>query len=256
MRTLLALVVVAAAFARAAPLEVDRAPVELLHAQRLDLTERFEIVSVELARASLDARHAGAVELSEALLPTTTAVARGEWTYSLTLREREADGVREGAFDVTLELHGARLGTLRLAQNVANPLAHEGARVTFAAGHALPAAPLFVVQMREVPRGAVFELASAITTGFEYVWRDAAQADNPTLAMRDGETATFLLSNGDGTSPHNFQVLDGSSPPPTTADMPELGDQATLSWTPPGRGRFPYQCQYHPTMSGAIEVTP
>lgn len=254
MRLVLALLLVAA-LAQAAPLKVERAPVDLLHAERLDITERFELVRAELVRAPIGSTRITGVEITEIMTPASTYVNRDHWTYSVTLRERLPDGVTAGVFDVRL-LSNGDASTVRLVQAVANPLLQEGARVTFDLGTDLPAAQLLVVQVREIPQGPVFELTSAINADLLYVWKDGAQNENPTLELTLGETGTFVVTNGDGTSAHNFQILDGSADPPTTPNLNDLGDQETLTWTPSETGTFVYHCQYHPTMKGDIEVTP
>lgn len=255
VRWVFALLMVAA-LARAAPLTVEKAPVDLLHAERVDITERFEIVRIELATSTLGARATGDVEIGETLPPANTDLSLGEWSYAVVLREREPDGVPEGVFEVRLTLAGQPAGEVRLVQRAANELVQEGATVRFGLGDALPAAPLLVVSVREIPQGPVFELTTALNSSFAYVWQDEDSVQNATLRLRVGLTATFVAINGEATSPHNLQILDGSNSPPTTPDLLNVGDEETLAWTPPSTGTFVYRCQYHSnTMQGRIEVT-
>lgn len=240
--------------ARATPLEVAHAPVDLLHAERLDITERFELVRVEVGEALVGSTRLDGIEISEVMTPATTFVSRGHWTYSVTLRERDPDGVPEGVFDVQLAFQGAPMRAVRLVQNVSDPLLQEGARVTFDLGPAMPSSPLFVLSVREVAIGPIVTLASAIDTALMYVWRDGAQNENPTLHFHMGDDVTFVASNGDGTSPHNLQIPDGGEPMPATEDMINAGDEQSLAWTPPAPGSYHYECHYHPTMKGTIEV--
>lgn len=255
MRWLLALLLVAS-LARAAPLWVEQARVDLLHAERVDITERFEVVRIVLARSAFDARASGAVEIGEAMPPAHTDLELGEWSYALTMRERTPDGVAEGVFEVQAELAGARVGSVRLTQALANPLVQEGATVRFGLGQTLPPAPLVLVRVQEVAQGPVLELTTALNASFAYVWHDEDGAQNATLGLRVGRAATFVAVNGEATSPHNLQILDGTSPPPTTPDLMNVGDEESLTWTPRSVGTFVYRCQYHSnTMQGRIEVT-
>lgn len=244
-----------AAVARAGSIQVEQAPVDLLHAQRVDITDRFEIVRLELAPSLIDARPSSPVEMSEIMPPAHTALRFGDWAYTVTMRERAADGVNEGVFDVRLDLAGETIGIVRIVQGLENPLLQEGVSVMFDVGHALPPAPLLVVSVREIPQGPVIHLTSAINAQFQYVWHDDAGAENPTIALSTGEAALFVVTNGEGTAPHNFRINDGTNPPPTTPDVVDIGDEESLVWTPPSAGTFQYLCQYHPTMKGNIEVT-
>lgn len=254
MRWVLALLMVAT-LARAGSIQVERAPIDLLHAQRVDITERFEIVRIEIGASTMQARASENVEMGETLPPAQTALGLGDWSYTVVMRERDPHGVPEGLFEVTLELAGETLGAVRLVQASANALVEEGATVRFGLGKDLPAAPLFVISVRELPQGPTFELASALNSGFEYVWRDDAQVENPSFSLTLGLDATFVVTDGDGTSPHNFQIVDGTGSPPTTPDIIDIGDEESLTWTPAAAGTYPYRCQYHPTMQGNIEVT-
>lgn len=244
-----------AAVARGASLQVDHAPFDLLHAQRVDITDRFEIVRLELSPSAIEGRGSAPVEINEALPPARAASVSGGWAYTVVMRERAADEVSEGVFDVTLELAGETVGIVRLLQDVQNPLAQEGATVIFSLGATLPDAPLLVVSVREIPQGRVIHLASAVNAALEYVWQDEAGVENPTFALSTGEATLFVITNGDGTSPHNFRIQDGTDPPPTTPDIVDVGDEESVAWTPPRAGSYSYLCQYHPTMKGNIEVT-
>lgn len=252
MRLLLALLLVAAV-ARAATLQVGHAPIEMLHAERVELTERFELVRIEMAKALVGSTRLDAIEISEAMTPAGTPVSRGHWTYVVTLQEAAPDAAPEGAFDVTLSVPGARERVVRLVQDVSDPLLPEGARVSFDLGWELPEQPLFVLTLVEVDTGPIFELTSGVDGDLQYVWTMDGE-ENPTIHAAADEEVTFTITNGDGTVPHNLRVLDGSDPPPTSENVDELGETATLEWTPPAPGSYVYECRYHPTMSGIIEV--
>lgn len=244
-----------AALAEAAPFVVEPTPIDLLHAERVDLTERFELVSLATERALVGSTKLDGVEISELMTPATTHVSRGHWTHTVVLRERTPDAVPLGAFDVMLKLDGRAAHTVRLAQNVSNPILAEGARVTFDLGFDLPPAPLFVLTMTQAPIGQTVTLTSAINEDLLYVWRDGAQNENPTIQLTTGVPVTFEITNGDGTSPHNLQIPGGGDPMPESEDVVELGDETTLAWTPPAAGTYVYECRYHDTMRGTIEVT-
>lgn len=233
MRVLLALLLVAAA-ARAGTLHVGQAPIEMLHAQRVDLTERFELVRIELAKTLVGARRLDGAEISEAMTPAGTPLSRGHWTYVVTLQEATPDAAPSGAFDLTLSVPGARGRPVRLVQNVSDALLQEGARVSFDLGRDLPPQPLFVLTL--VKATPQFELTSGVDGDLQYVWT-AGTEENSTLPAAAGEEIAFTITNGDGTA----RTTSGSStatirrPPRRTSTSWEGGPRCDGRRPRPGR---------------------
>lgn len=257
MRLVLALLLVAA-IAQAAPYQVGQSAIEMVRAERLAITDRFISTATQTAIALVDAPAAGPAEIGEVPATGSTGVRAGSWAYTVELRERLPDSVPGGEFDVTLVAGDRSAGTVRIRQDAPNPRVSESARATFDIGAELPPSSIFVVTVREVRVVIQQPLVSAVNGDLDYVWRASATAseDNPTITLASSEELLLLVSNGDGTTRHNVQVLDGSEPPPESADVEDLGDETRMSWVPPRAGSYVYQCEYHrQSMIGRIEVT-
>ena len=259
---LLSLVLIIASASQATPHFVTRDDsVRALHAERHEMGARLDIVATALERATASQPAVGTegapAEITEGNTPAGTNVGRGRWTYAVTVRERAADDIATGRFVVELTWDAKRVGSVHLQQALANPAAQEGARVVFDLGVSTPPdAPLFVVSVRALdPAGTAYTLTSALRPDLQYVWRDAAGADNPTLAAKVGAAVQLTIVNGEGTAPHNVEIReDGAVVAKTDGDVSARDEQETLRWTPDAAGSYDYRCEYHPSMAGTIEV--
>lgn len=262
------MVLAAVLVAGAAPvLVVPNSGLDTVYAERLTLPSRFEVAHTETAPALLDrpalGTEAAPAELTEAMAPAGTAVPRGHWTYTATVRERAADAVAAGNFTVTIVLDGTPRGTVVLGQAVANPLLAEGARVAFDLGPDPLLAPLLVLEVRPLLKpGEVPTLRSFMDSDLNYRWKgsggDIEGVVNPGLEATMGAEFTVVAVNGDGTAAHNLRIkdADGDVVAGPTPDLVDLNDQATLAWTPTAPGTYTYECKYHATTQrGTIAVT-
>lgn len=261
----LALALLVASASQATPHFVTRDDsVRALHAERHEMGARLDVVATALERASASQPAIGTAdapaEISEGNTPAGTSVGRGRWTYSVTVRERAAGDVPTGAFAVDLTWNARPVGRVHLQQALANPAAQEGARVTFDLGvSAPPDAALFVVAVRalDAPEAA-YTLTSALRPDLQYVWNGDGGAENPTLAARVDSAVQITIVNGEGTAPHNLEILrDGAVVAKTEGEVTARDEQETLRWTPAAPGSYDYRCEFHPgSMAGTIEVAP
>jgi hypothetical protein len=238
--------------------------IDTLAAERLRLDERFLLDDITLAQAVVSLPAVGTSDqpapMTPAYTPAGTAVQGGDWTYTATVRERSNGSVPKGEYDVELFQDGRLVGDAYLAQNVSNPMLTEGARVTFDLGsNQAPDAPLFLLRiMPTIPGQAPIRLTSALDGSLDYVWQADDGADNPTLSDRAGEQIVLRAVNGDGTATHALGITDanGNLVAGWTPDLTNRGDTQDLPWTPGAAGTYHYQCRYHPTMKGDIQVSP
>jgi plastocyanin len=244
------------AVAAAAPVVVrHEASLVAVHAARHPVSGGLDIVQTELAVAVSALPELQDTEMSEAPAAGGTAITAGHWVYTVTIRERDADAVRDGDYLVALSVDGAAAGEVRLRQALANPAAREGARVAFDVGAGAREAPLFLVTIARMSAGSVqVELRSALGERLEYVWR-AQTETNPTLAVDVGQAIEITIINSDGAAPHNLRILDASGVERAASrDVFAPDERTTLTWTPDAAGEHTYECRYHPTMGGVIEV--
>lgn len=259
-RTALFLALALLGVASAQNVRVEPGGLEAVRAERLDVTSRLEISLLELATAVADQPPVGSAtdpaEMTSVSTPAGTRIHAGDWTYAATVREIDAESVAGGTFVVELAMDGVVQGAVHLRQSVAEPTAKEGARVVFDIGPLDPFRAMFVLSVRTVLTETVLTSALSATTA-NYVWRDDANAENPLLSARVGQESRIRAANGEGTAPHNLQVRDGASViAGPTDDVDEPGESVVLAWTPTRAGAFTYECRYHPSMSGTLEVDP
>lgn len=260
----LALCVLAAGALVRAAVEVEpNESLDTAFAERVSLAHRFEVTATELGRAPLDLPAIGTpgapAEIAEAPAPAGTAVRRDNWTYTVTVLEREADTVKSGRFEVHLLWNSREVGVVHVQQNVSNPLLREGARVTFDLGATRPEAPLFLVRVHViVPEGASYRLKSVIDVDAATKWQgvggDIDGKINPALNGTAGLPMEIRIENGDGAT-HNLLVRDPDGETVARSDDIGLNERAELTWTPEGAGAYSYECEYHSdTMTGDIDV--
>lgn len=203
-------------------------------------------------------------ELTEALLPIWSRSAPGNWSYSVTLRERDAESVASGRFAVSLLLDGVLSGEVRVAQNLSDPQLREGVRAIYV----LDAAPADAVAITVIlspilDAGDLFVLAAFRDTDVNYKWRGVGGSfdgeTNPALDGREGHPVTIRIEYDDITGgTHNLQIRQGSSvmAGPTT-NIDSQHQTATLEWPDPVAGTYRYECQYHgATQFGLLRVDP
>lgn len=203
-------------------------------------------------------------ELAEVAPLAWSALAVGNWTYTVTLRERSASSVPEGStFLVELLYDGMQRGSVYVTQRVANDLVPESASVAFDIGRAAPKSPQFVVLVRSVdPAAGAYTLRAVTDIDLQYVWRgeggDIEGQTNPTLHGVVGSMLSIrILYDEVAGGTHNLRVKDSANAVvagPTAnidADQPE----ATLEWTPMEPGTYRYECKFHSTRQfGTIEI--
>lgn len=234
-----------------------------VRAERIILPERFAVERIDLIQAILDAPAVGTqtspAELTEAATPAGTTMHGGDWAYVATVRERTNASAPTGEFVLELAQDGRTMGSVWLQQNVSDPAVREGARVWFDLGPQEPQAPLFVLRLILSPdRATLTRLTSTVDASLDYVWQGDDGMTNPSVTTKVDAALVLRAINGDGTAPHALQVLDsgGKVLAGPTPDVTNRGDQQDLSWAPPTAGTFRYQCRYHPTMEGNIQVGP
>jgi hypothetical protein len=263
-RLALGLLVVAGVALASDPLVVlPNGRLDSLHAERYDLPARFLVRQVDISQAAASAPALGTPDrpavLTEADTPAGTAIAAGDWVYATTIEERSPDAADPGVYVVELAEDGRVVGDVDLEKNVSDPALRQGARVSFDIGPSLPDDPLFLVGVL-LPQAASapIPLTSAVDASLNYVWQDASGRSNPSLSTKVGVPLTLRAVNGDGTAIHALELLDagGNVVAGPTRDVSNRGDAQDLPWTPEKAGSYHYQCRYHPTMTGSLQVNP
>jgi plastocyanin len=256
VRFLLAIVLVASVASGAPILVTSNTSLDVVHAERLDVTARFEVSDIALTIAPLDAPASGTVEITEAMTPGGTAVQAKHAVYTATVREREPASVASGLFLVELARDDGAAAAVLLAQNVSDPAAREGARIAFDVG-APAGAALFTLVVREAPEGSLqVDLTSGFDAALNYVWKGPDGTVNPDVSSTTGREIRFHIVDGEGTSPHNIRVkdADGRVVAGPSQDIENAGDEETLAWTPSAPGTYHYECRYHSTMKGQVTI--
>lgn len=253
-----------AALADADPILVAPRALDLLFAERVDVTDAFDVTAtaLEISHVPLPARGTpeAPVEMTEVLTPARTDVAAGHWTYTAHVIERESESAASGLWDVTLLANGERFGPVRVSQNLSDPHLPEGARVTWDLGAERPATRQLVVIAVPVPPDVGYRLRSEVDATLAPRWKGVGGAiegqTNPTLLGDVDVEMPIVASNGDGT-PHRLLVRDagGAVVAGPTATLSNPGDEVVLRWTPSAPGTYSYECDFHSTsMTGSIDI--
>lgn len=283
---LLAALALGGVLVQAGSLPIAGTTLDAAYAERVEVTERLAVVATQLAVFPAEtAPRPGSTALAVPCAPATPAdgtlgrsvecatemasamprammpVALGNWTYTVTLRERHADAIELGTrYRVELRHDGRDVGGVELVQGTDEPLAPEGAQVVFDVGRAPPLSPQFVVLVRALePAAGEFLLRAVTDVDLSNRWKDAAGTVNPTLQGASGSLLRIqILHEDSGDSPHNLRVKDaaGNVVAGPTEDITSSSRQAVLEWTPTEPGTYRYECKYHaPTQAGAIEIS-
>lgn len=203
-------------------------------------------------------------ELAEVAPLAWSALAVGNWTYTVTLRERTASSVPEGStFLVELLYDGMPRGSVYVTQRVGNDLVAESASVAFDIGRAAPKSPQFVVLVKSVAAGVgSYSLRAVTDVDLQYRWRgeggDVEGQTSPTLHGVVGSLLSIRILYDDvagGT--HNLRVKNAGNVVVAgpTADIDAEHGEATLEWTPADAGTYRYECKYHASSQfGTIQI--
>lgn len=275
---------------QAGSLPIVSTEIEAAYAERVESLERLAIIATELSVFPLEtAPRPGSESLAPPCMPDTAAdgalpslpscvtemsaamplvvtnTAVGNWTYTVSVRERYPASAAEGdRFSVELLLDGVSVGTAEIVQAIAEPLAPEGARVLFDVGREAPLSPQFVVLVRSVePVAGEHTLRAVTDEKLENVWKgEGAEIDgatNPTLAGAAGEALRIKIRHDDaGGSPHNIRIKSstGAVVAGPTGDITSDSPNGQLDWTPVEPGTYRYECKYHlTTQFGTIDIT-
>lgn len=287
---LFAALALGALLAQAGSLPIASFQLEAAYAERVESSERLAVVATELAifPAESEPRPGSAplavpcvpdTPLDGALPPVPSCLMEmsggmplvmddasvGNWTYTVSVRERYPESAPAGArFEVELLLSGASRGRVEIAQWIAEPLALEGARVRFDVGRDAPLSPQFVVLVRPVVAVAgEFDLRAVTNEQLQTVWKgeggDIDGVQNPTLVGKAGESMRIKIRHDDaGDAPHNLRIRNatGAVVAGPTQTITSQSPRAQLDWTPTTPGTYTYECAFHrPIQSGSIEIT-
>lgn len=245
--------------ATAAPLIVTpNDTIDAVHAERMSVDGRFAIDAISFGAAAVTLPPSGTTELTEGMTPANAPLRAGDATYTVRLREATADSVPSGLFILELSRDGVAQGRVLLAQNISNPAASEGARVTFDVGTGASTSALFTLILHDAPRGDLqIDLTSGIDATTNYVWKAPDGTAGPSFASTVGMLIHLHITDGEGTSPHDIRVTDadGTVIAGPSPDIANVGDQQTLDWTPTAAGHYHYECRYHSTMTGDVTIS-
>lgn len=282
--------VLGALIVQAAGLPVDRTRgLDAVYAERMDLGDRLVVSATTLrifpaettprpGSAPLSPPCADEVaeylllggttgcpaELAEVAPIAWSALAVGNWSYTVTLVERTASSVPAGsAFVVELLYNGLPHGSVYVTQRLANDRLPESASVAFDVGRVAPKSPQFVVLVRSVgPAAGAYTLRAVTDVDLQYVWRgEGGEIEgriNPTLHGVVGSMLSIRIVYDEvagGT--HNLRVKDSANAVVAgpTANIDADHPEATLEWTPMEPGTYRYECKFHSTRQfGAIEI--
>lgn len=260
---LVAIVLIAGVAAAAGVITVGvREEASAIFAERVEIGDKFELVDQEVSVAAADATALGTlaapVEVATTPPEARTALARDEWTYSVTVRESEAGAVAAGTYAVTAFADGRLLGVVHVKQEAADAGAVEGVRATFNVGPQLASSSLYYVVVEALVESIpTMSITLRSNPNDNWTWLGADDAVNPTITLAPGTILHLTGKNADGQT-HNIGITTAAgdivSPPGWSANFGAEGAAQTISWTS-AAGAFRYQCQYHPTtMIGDIVV--
>lgn len=264
---LVGLVAVAGLAAASALTVNQRHDTASLFAERYHIGEQVLVEGSTVAPAAAAAGALGVqgapVEMARSLPVARTAVARDQWVYAVDVKEATPGAIAGGEFVVELHHDGVLVGRVHVAQATPEPDAVEGVRATFALGPELPASSLYYVQVRPfVPTGPVVEHTLRSHPSGDLTWQGVGGehdgAVNPALTVQAGSTLRLTARNADG-QVHNVGIKDAGGnlvdPPGWSPNLPAVGDERVIAWTPTAAGTYSYQCLYHAgTMRGTLTV--
>lgn len=287
---LAAALMLGALIVQAAGLPVDRTRgLEAAYAERMDLADLLLVSGTTLGvfPAQTDPRPGSAslsppcveevakylplggtagcpAELAEVAPLAWSALAVGNWSYTVTLVERTASSVPEGsAFVVELLYDGIPRGGVHVTQRLANDLVPESASVAFDVGRVAPRSPQFVVLVRSVaPAAGSYTLRAVTDIDLQYRWQgedgEIGGQMSPTLHGSVGSMLSIrILYDEVAGGTHNLRVKDSANVVVAgpSADIDADHPEATLEWTPAQPGTYRYECKYHsPSQFGTIEI--
>jgi hypothetical protein len=204
-------------------------------------------------------------ELAEVAPLAWSALAVGNWVYTVTLRERSASSAPAGsAFVVELLYDGVSRGSVYVTQSVANDRLAESASVAFDIGRAAPKSPQFVILVRSAqPIAGSYTLRAVNDVDLQFRWQgQGGETDgqmSPTLHGTVGAPLSIRnLYDEVAGGTHNLRVKDPSNAviAGPTSNIDTDHREALLEWTPTDAGTFRYECKYHfPSQFGSIEIT-